>query len=251
MRKTNGRNQRLAQEREGMQVKTKHGETVTLKKYNNAQDVEIVFSDGATKHCTYNRFAQGTVRHPKFDGAPLQEGEVYKTVSNEQVTIIQYNNHEDVLVQFQNGETKRTSAENIRNGALRSEEYKRTHHPCVGEENINSANLKMRIVEWNSNCNLTVEFEDGAQRTGVTYHAFRSGKIAHPSMMRHYTSKENERIGMTSKAKNGQLMKIIAYRRNADVDVQFEDGTIVKKRSFSMFQSGSIKNPNYNKAPLV
>jgi hypothetical protein len=55
------------------------------------------------------------------------------------------------------------------------------------------------------------------------------------------------RIGESRIANNGQLMTIIAYRERADIDVQFEDGTIVYERSYQMFQKGSIRNPNFKR----
>ena len=55
-----------------------------------------------------------------------------------------------------------------------------------------------------------------------------------------------ERIGKTNKATNGQTMTIIKYRNWNDIDVQFEDNTIVKHKSYQSFLKGEIKNPNYN-----
>ena len=44
--------------------------------------------------------------------------------------------------------------------------------------------------------------------------------------------------------KNGQIMTIIAYRNAVDLDVQFEDGTIVKNKQYDKFKKGQIKNLN-------
>lgn len=45
-------------------------------------------------------------------------------------------------------------------------------------------------------------------------------------------------------AKNGQKMRVIKYRKAIDIDIQFEDGTIVEHRSYYSFLKGAIKNPN-------
>ena len=42
-------------------------------------------------------------------------------------------------------------------------------------------------------------------------------------------------------------MTIIGYRNGNDIDIQFEDGTIVKNRIYRRFKEGKIKNPNYIK----
>jgi hypothetical protein len=59
-----------------------------------------------------------------------------------------------------------------------------------------------------------------------------------------------DRTGEEMVSSQGQLMKIIAYRSSLDIDVQFEDGTIVPNRKYSHFKSGSIKNPSLSKTRL-
>ena len=49
----------------------------------------------------------------------------------------------------------------------------------------------------------------------------------------------------TAVATNGQKMTIIAYRRNDDIDVQFEDGYIAYNKSYQRFKKGGIRNPNF------
>lgn len=57
--------------------------------------------------------------------------------------------------------------------------------------------------------------------------------------------KKTDRIGETNIALNGQVMTIIEYRGCKNIDIQFEDGTIVKNKSYSCFERGKIRNPNY------
>ena len=53
------------------------------------------------------------------------------------------------------------------------------------------------------------------------------------------------RINKTQKMKNGMKATIIAYRKSDDIDVQFEDGTIVKHKSYQHFTQGHIRNTNF------
>ena len=55
----------------------------------------------------------------------------------------------------------------------------------------------------------------------------------------------NERLGEINKNKFGTKMKIIAYRKSDDIDVQFldKDGYIFKHQIDANFKSGGIKNP--------
>lgn len=51
------------------------------------------------------------------------------------------------------------------------------------------------------------------------------------------------RIGETNVMHNGEKATIIEYRSAMDIDVQFEDGNIVKHRPYYNFKNGSIGNP--------
>ena len=55
----------------------------------------------------------------------------------------------------------------------------------------------------------------------------------------------NDRVGETNVNNKGLKMVIINYRNNADIDIQFDDGTIVYNKQYYSFKNGKIKNPNY------
>ena len=58
--------------------------------------------------------------------------------------------------------------------------------------------------------------------------------------------KKINRTGETNIAKNEQTMTIIEYRNNNNnIDIQFEDNTIIKHKSYNNFKKGSIQNSNY------
>ena len=52
------------------------------------------------------------------------------------------------------------------------------------------------------------------------------------------------RVGEINTATNGQKMTIIAYRKSKDIDIQFEDGTILQHRQYQEFKHGWVKNPS-------
>ena len=52
------------------------------------------------------------------------------------------------------------------------------------------------------------------------------------------------RLGQVGVNNQGLKMTIIAYRDCKDIDVQFEDGTIVENRQYGEFLKGTIANPN-------
>lgn len=55
------------------------------------------------------------------------------------------------------------------------------------------------------------------------------------------------RVGETNIATNGQKMTIIAYHNASNIDIQFEDGTIVYHKEYKRFKKGQIANPNFKK----
>lgn len=57
-----------------------------------------------------------------------------------------------------------------------------------------------------------------------------------------------DRTGETVITKQGQISTIIRYKDNKEVDIKFEDGTIVTNKSYNDFKRGSVKNPNHLKS---
>ena len=53
-----------------------------------------------------------------------------------------------------------------------------------------------------------------------------------------------DRVGEIHQNNKGESFTIIGYRDNKNVDIQFEDGTIVTKRAFSDLKVGKVRNPN-------
>lgn len=51
--------------------------------------------------------------------------------------------------------------------------------------------------------------------------------------------------------KNGMQCTIITYRNASNIDVQFEDGTIVKHKRIGNFRGGHIANPNIKINPNI
>lgn len=48
------------------------------------------------------------------------------------------------------------------------------------------------------------------------------------------------RTSETAINSNGMLMTIVAYRNDTDIDVQFENGTIVENQRYEDFKNGNI-----------
>ena len=55
-----------------------------------------------------------------------------------------------------------------------------------------------------------------------------------------------DRLGETRTMNCGMEATIIRYGNATDIDVRFEDGIIVKNRTYDAFKKGNIDNPNFN-----
>ena len=57
--------------------------------------------------------------------------------------------------------------------------------------------------------------------------------------------KYKDRIGEENINNQGLKMKIIKYNGSLDIDIKFEDGTIIKNKTYDNFKKGNIKNLYY------
>ena len=112
----------------------------------------------------------------------------------------------------------------------------------IGETGRARNGLAMTIIADRGCSDLDVQFEDGVIVTHIDHGNFRRGVVKHPYVTRPIKNAKL-RIGETRIAKNGLRMTLIEYRNSADVDVQFEDGVIVKHRLYSSFIQGRIGHP--------
>ena len=99
----------------------------------------------------------------------------------------------------------------------------------VGETSISSDGQIMIIIAYRSCKDIDVRFEDGVVVTNKSYIHFKSGVIKNPyrdALLR---------VGEEGIATNGQKMTIIAYHDSENIDIKFEDGTIVLHKSYSDF----------------
>lgn len=239
-----------ALERVGEVSKAKNGMLIKIIEYRSARDIDVQFEDGVVvKNKSYNDFKEGYIPHPKFSTKVHRNnsnrvGEVNKATNGMMMKVIAYRSGTDIDIQFEDGSIVRNkSYQNFLKGKI--------GHPLgnlamkrVGETNIANNGMKMEIINYRSNDDIDVKFENGVVRKNVSYRSFKIGNLGC------YPHREPEvfKIGEERVAKNGMLMKIVGYRKTSDIDVQFEDGTIVQS-SYQKFKLGEVKNPTLISMP--
>ena len=100
--------------------------------------------------------------------------------------------------------------------------------------------MEATIIRYENATDIDVRFKDGTVVKNRQYSAFKKGEIANPDIK---TSAENC-LGKTKMMSCGMKATIIRYGGCNDIDVRFEDGTIVKHRTYDQFKKGSIAHPN-------
>ena len=244
-----------------------NGQTMTIIKYRNAKDIDIQFEDGTiVKNKTYNNFKLGNIKNPNLQNtkknrnySAFKKEEIknpnYKnrigetnTANNGQVmTIIEYHKCDDIDVIFEDGTIIKNREYNaFKKGEIKNPNYnnKLIYNKRKGEINIANNNQKMTIIEYRNANDIDIQFEDGTIVKNKTYDCFKKGNIKNPNLQ---NIKIINRESETNIAINGQVMTIIKYRNNVNIDIQFEDGTIVRNKSYQYFKKGKIRNPNYKK----
>ena len=110
----------------------------------------------------------------------------------------------------------------------------------LGETRMMNCGMEATIIRYESAKDMDVCFKDGAIVEHRKYDSFKRGEIANPNTK---ASAEN-RLGETRMMNCGMEATIIRYNGVHDIDVRFEDGTVVEHKTYDAFKKGKIANPN-------
>lgn len=103
----------------------------------------------------------------------------------------------------------------------------------INEIRVMNNGMKATIIAYRKADDIDIQFEDKTIVTNKLYRNFLKGSIRNPNLHK----------GETNLMKCGQTAIITDYRRPKDIDIQFEDGTIVTHRQYDAFKAGVIRNP--------
>ena len=215
------------------------GMKATIVRYGKYSDIDVRFEDGAVvKHKDYGKFKKGNIAHPNTT-AEDRLGETRIMNCGMEATIIRYGGSSDIDVRFEDGviaKCKRYGE--FKKGGIANPNIKASAENRLGEARMMNCGMEATIVRYGGATDIDVRFEDGKVVVHKAYDKFKKGSIAHPS-----TTAE-ARLGETRMMNCGMEATIIRYESNADVDVRFEDGTVVEHKMYWNFKKGGIANPN-------
>ena len=115
----------------------------------------------------------------------------------------------------------------------------------TGEKRMMNCGLEATIIRYGSRRDIDIQFEDGQVVYKRTYKEFKIGAISPP-----IDPRKTVHIGEKRMMNCGLEAIIIRFGNNRDIDVQFEDGQVVYKRTYNNFIKGEIAHPGFkaNKA---
>lgn len=221
----------------GMKIFQPHeNQYATIIRYNKFNDCTIQFDDGRTMELyDLKSFRHGTINTKLKRKEKLVPGKTYTNNSGEKFVILEYNSVRDVVVKYENGIIKHLSSSQIRyKKHLSSRDIIKNKY--LGKTKVAKNGMKMTIVEWNGFKDLIVRFEDGFKKK-CSYTNFTRGNVNNPNVL-----KCKDTTGEISVSNQGLNMTVIGGNKTK-VDIQFGDGTIVRKKGYHDFKRGVIKHP--------
>lgn len=211
------------------------GMEATIIRYGKYTDIDVCFEDGAmVKHKAYSAFKKGYIAHPNTKD---RLGEAREMKCKMEATIIRYGSAKDIDVRFKDGAIAKHKTYNLfKEGGIANPNMKVSAEARLGETRMMKCGMEATIIRYNRCDNINVRFEDGAVVKHRKYREFKKGEIANPNM-------KASRLGKTRMMNCGMETTIIRYNTAKDIDIRFEDGTVVEHRTYNSFKNGTIAHP--------
>ena len=152
-------------------------------------------------------------------------------------TIIRYGNNGDIDVCFEDDTIiKHRQYCQFKRGGIANPNF----NQYLGETRMMNCGMEATIIRYENAMDIDVRFEDETVVEHKTYNAFKKGNIANPNIK----AFAEARLGETRMMNCGMETTIIRYGGCNDIDVRFEDGTVVEHKTYKAFKKGEIANPN-------
>lgn len=261
--------------------KNKSGHTMTIIEYNSNKDVTVKFDTGfIKKHVRYSCFQTGTLKCPGDDSPDMiaakksraasivaknREKHMNETIraNNGQImTIIKYENNNDITVQFEDGTIipgKKYAY--FKKGAIANPNYtnhehgrkvsdsvqKKMQEKRIGEISKATNGMTLKITEYRNYNDIDVMFvEDGYKVFHTAYDVFKTGQIKNPNLCAQ--NRKNEHLHERFMTNEGEEIEIIDWEKYSNVTVKFQDGS-TKQTDYRSICNGNVAKPG-NRVPI-
>ena len=215
----------------------KCGMEAIIIRYGGATDIDVRFEDGTVvKNRWYGNFKKGEIANPNIKTfTEVRLGETRMMNCGMEATIIRYGGATDIDVRFEDGAVAVHKAYGeFKKGGIAHPST--TAKARLGETRMMNCGMKATIIRYENADDINICFEDGKVVEHKTYRAFKKGYIAHQNT----NVPVEARLGETQMMNCGMEATIIRYEGATDIDVRFEDGTVVKHGVYGNFKKGEI-----------
>lgn len=254
-------------ERVGTKIIASSGMEMTCIAYRRSDDIDVQFEDGSVvRKKTWASFCRGQISNPNVPRSRalrlnMSERIGAKSIASNgmEMTCIAYRNAKDIDIQFSDGTVVEHKAwAFFRKGYIRNPNRSTGNLKTDGRVGVKkqaSNGMQMTCIAYRRSDDIDVQFADDTIVKNKTWDAFCKGQIRNPSLSIQPTTRQStrkkktnksltDRVGTKAIGANRMEMVCIAYRGVMDIDVQFQDGTIVQHKRWDMFLKGYIRNPN-------
>lgn len=116
----------------------------------------------------------------------------------------------------------------------------------TGETRIMKCGQKATIINYCNCKSIDIQFEDGTIVYNKLYSEFKRNAIGHPNINTRTAKFTKNHINEIRMMNCGQKATIINCNNSSNIDIQFEDGTIVYNKTYGEFKRNNIGHPNIN-----
>lgn len=245
------------QEKKDIILCSRDGYKARLLNWNRTEDVDIIFENGEIRrHMNWTRLIVGKFSYKAIDYSELREGEENVNTQGRKMRIKKYHSYKDMEVEFIEDGVIREHIDyrNFQNGLVIHPEdtIEGKINRYIGRERKSRDGYTAKVIQYKNSNDFTIEFEDGTTKHFSSWKNFNKGNFTY-ERKNNYQISDGEienRKKITIKNKEGYSMRLFAWRSYLDVDVIFDDGSIVYNKSYDILQSGAIRHPVYGCLPL-
>lgn len=120
---------------------------------------------------------------------------------------------------------------------MESTDNKNKRDDRIGMSMMMNCGMRATIINYRTCNDIDVQFKDGIIVKHKKFKCFQKGEIMNPNWSK------NKREGMSLMMNCGMKATIINYRNTSDIDVQFEDGYIIRHTTYYAFSNRAVNNP--------
>lgn len=233
----------------GQKRKSLDGYMAEVISYNKATDFEIMFNDKTKKHLScWKKFDKGEFTYSRKNNFKLTEGEienrkkiVFENKEGYKMWLHEWRNFNDIDIEFEDG----TIVYNKDYPTLTQLSIRHPKYGCLPKEKLlklESLDAIKKVLYYRNKQDMDVEMYDGTICKHTTL-ALCFGKLSKKYSATTLSEKEIEyRMSLIVEI-NGRRVHIKEFRSSVDIDLEFDDGVIIKNKTYHQFINKKFKHP--------